>query len=81
MTQNVINYQFIKYVEARGIDPHTLTTNQRQELKSEMVKDLYPGAYTLAYLRYYVLLRLIFEQFQGWTNHQRLSKTQCPHPM
>ena len=43
-----MNYQFTKYAKAQGKDPHTLTTDQRQELKSEMIKDLYPGAYTSA---------------------------------
>ena len=44
----MVNYQFIKYVKARGIDPYTLNTNQRQDLKSEMIKDLYPGENTSA---------------------------------
>ena len=42
-----MNYQFIKYVRSRGIDPYTLNATQRQELKSDMIRDLYPGENTV----------------------------------
>ena len=52
----MVNYQFIKYVKSRGIDPYTLNATQRQELKSDMIRDLYPGENTVASREYDCLM-------------------------
>ena len=44
----MVNYQFIKYVKSLGFDPYNLNATQRQELKSDMIRDLYPGEIKLS---------------------------------
>ena len=67
----MVNYQFIKYVKSRGIDPYTLNATQRQELKSDMIRDLYPGENTVASLEHEGMISYHFRAGQITRNHSR----------
>ena len=41
--KNVESWQFERYVKSQGINPETLTDEQKNNLKLDMTKDLYPG--------------------------------------
>ena len=43
VSDNVLDHQFNRYVRSKGKDPDALTDPEREQLKTEMVEDLYPG--------------------------------------
>ena len=43
VTENVINWQFKRYVTSLGKIPDILTMVEKEDLMSEMIDDLYPG--------------------------------------
>ena len=43
MSDNVLDHQFNRYVRSKGKDPDALTNPEREQLKTEMIEELYPG--------------------------------------
>ena len=43
VSENVVNHQFYRYVESLGWDPMNLTADEEETLRSDMMRDLYPG--------------------------------------
>ena len=43
ISDNVVTHQFNRYVEAKGKDPYSLTTAEKDSLMADMKQDLYPG--------------------------------------
>ena len=43
VSENVIDWQFRRYVRSLGRDPDNLTLAEEKDLKSSMMEELYPG--------------------------------------
>ena len=43
VAENVIDYQVDRYSRTKGIDPESITTEQRVSLMDEMIRENYPG--------------------------------------
>ena len=43
VSENVVNHQFYRYVESLGWDAMNLTAEEEETLRSDMMRDLYPG--------------------------------------
>ena len=43
VTENVMEWQFKRYVKSVGKNPDILTMSEKRDLKSTMIGDLYPG--------------------------------------
>ena len=59
VSENVVNHQFHRYVESLGKDPMNLTDDEEKALRSDMMKDLYPGKIALIQGLYSALIRFI----------------------
>ena len=43
VTKNVINHQVNTYIESKGMDPHTMSKEEKDKHKGAMFKEMYPG--------------------------------------
>ena len=66
---NVENWQFESYAKSQGIDPETLSNEQKTNLKLDMTRDLYPGESTII-LTLIKNLILASHFFKAWTEIQ-----------
>ena len=43
VTENVLDHQLNRYARSKGKDPDNLTVPEKEELKTQMINELYPG--------------------------------------